>query len=107
MKTKGQQPRVDNLELLAPYDSADVGKWLNPVPLKGNSCLGFVGSNPTVGSNIKPQLRLHPLPGLVITTAEAAMTCKPIIGFPAVDLKEIHSDVPLLQSRMSEIRKAR
>jgi len=52
-------------------------------------------------------LRLHPLPGLVITTAEAAMTCKPIIGFPAVDLKEIHSDVPLLQSRMSEIRKAR
>jgi hypothetical protein len=32
----------------------------------------------------------------VITTAEAAVTCKPIIGFPAVDLKEIHSDLPQL-----------
>jgi hypothetical protein len=32
----------------------------------------------------------------VITTAEAAMTCKSIIGFLAVDLKEIHSDLPFL-----------
>ena len=37
--------------------------------------------------------------GAVITTAEAAMTCKPIIGFLAVDLKEIHSDVPQLSDR--------
>jgi hypothetical protein len=36
----------------------------------------------------------------VITTAEAAVTCKPIIGFLAVDLKEIHSDLPQLQKRM-------
>jgi hypothetical protein len=38
--------------------------------------------------------------GVVITTAEAAMTCKSIIGFLAVDLKEIHSDLPFLPNRM-------
>jgi len=35
--------------------------------------------------------------GAVITTAEAAMTCKPIIGFLAVDLKEIHGDLSQLR----------
>ena len=38
--------------------------------------------------------------GAEITTAEAAMTCKLIIGFLAVDLKEIHSDLPFLPDRM-------
>jgi hypothetical protein len=38
--------------------------------------------------------------GALITTAEAAMTCKPIIGVLAVDLKEIHGDVPFLPDRM-------
>ena len=38
--------------------------------------------------------------GAEITTAEAAMTCKLIIGFLAVDLKEIHSDLPQLPDRM-------
>jgi hypothetical protein len=38
--------------------------------------------------------------GAVITTAKAAVTCKPIIGFSAVDLKEIHSDLPFLPDRM-------
>jgi hypothetical protein len=38
--------------------------------------------------------------GAVITTAEAAMTCKPIIGVLAVDLKEIHSDLPFMPDRM-------
>jgi hypothetical protein len=38
--------------------------------------------------------------GAEITTAEAAMTCKSIIGFLAVDLKEIHSDLPQLPDRM-------
>jgi hypothetical protein len=42
--------------------------------------------------------------GAVITTAEAAVTCKPIIGFLAVDLKEIHSDLPHLQDRMQTQR---
>ncbi|HUA84090.1 MAG TPA: hypothetical protein VMB85_09550 [Bryobacteraceae bacterium] len=37
--------------------------------------------------------------GAEIITAEAAMTCKPIIGVPAVNLKEIHSDLPQLQDR--------
>jgi hypothetical protein len=43
------------------------------------------------------------LTGAEITTAEAAMTCNPIIGFPAVDLKEIHSDLPLLPGRLQAI----
>ena len=38
--------------------------------------------------------------GAVITTAEAAVTCKLIIRLQAVDLKEIHSDVPQLPDRM-------
>jgi hypothetical protein len=42
------------------------------------------------------------LTGAVITTAKAAVTCKPIIGFPAVDLKEIHSDLPQLPNRRAE-----
>jgi hypothetical protein len=35
----------------------------------------------------------------VITTAKAAVTCKPIIGFSPVDLKEIHDDLPQLPDR--------
>ena len=38
--------------------------------------------------------------GAKITTAEAAMTCKSIIGSPAVNRKEIHSDLPFLPGRM-------
>jgi len=45
--------------------------------------------------------------GAEITTAKAAVTCKPIIGFPAVDLKEIHSDLSQLPDRVPEIREAR
>lgn len=37
------------LAFLASSDGA-VGKWLNPVPLKGNSLAGYVGSNPTSAS---------------------------------------------------------
>jgi hypothetical protein len=40
----------------------------------------------------------------VITTAEAAMTCKPIIGVLAVDLKGIHNDLPQLPDRVPEVR---
>jgi hypothetical protein len=36
--------------------------------------------------------------GAEITTAEAEVTCNPIIGFPAVDLKEIHDGLPQLQN---------
>jgi hypothetical protein len=36
----------------------------------------------------------------VIITAEAAMTCNPIIRLLAVNLKEIHSDLPQLPYRM-------
>jgi len=39
------------------------------------------------------------LAGAVITTAEAVATRNPIMRFPAVDLKEIHSDLPFLQDR--------
>jgi hypothetical protein len=38
--------------------------------------------------------------GAVITTAEAVATRDPIIGLSAVDLKEIHSDLPQLPDRM-------
>jgi hypothetical protein len=54
----------------------------------------------------KAPISARTLTGAVITTAEAAVTCKPIIGFPAVDLKEIHSDLPLMRSRMQESWKA-
>jgi hypothetical protein len=48
----------------------------------------------------KAPISVEALIGAVITTAEAAMTCKPIIGVLAVDLKEIHSDLPQLPYRM-------
>lgn len=37
---------------------------------------------------------------IVITTAEAVATRTPIIGIPAVDLKEIHSDLSQLPYRL-------
>jgi hypothetical protein len=53
---------------------------------------------------LKPRQRLQSDDRAVITTAEAAVTRNPIIGFLAVDLKEIHSDLPQLQNRMPEVR---
>jgi hypothetical protein len=45
----------------------------------------------------KAPIKTPILIGAEITTAEAAMTCKPIVSaFLAVDLKEIHSDLPQL-----------
>ena len=38
--------------------------------------------------------------GAEISTAEAAVTLQPHYRLPAVDLKEIHSDVPQLPDRM-------
>jgi hypothetical protein len=38
--------------------------------------------------------------GALITTAEAVATRNPIIGSLAVDLKEIHGDLPQLPDRM-------
>jgi hypothetical protein len=38
--------------------------------------------------------------GAVNPTAEAMETRNPIMGFTAVDLKEIHSDLPFLPDRM-------
>jgi hypothetical protein len=40
------------------------------------------------------------LTGVVITTAEAVATRNPIIGLLAVDLKEIHGDLPQLPIRV-------
>jgi hypothetical protein len=50
--------------------------------------------------NLAAPISAETPPGAKITTAEAAMTCKPIIGVLAVDLKEIHNDMPLLPDRM-------
>jgi hypothetical protein len=52
----------------------------------------------------KAPANVEALIGAGITTAEAAVTCKPIIGLLAVDLKEIHSDLSQLPDRMPEAR---
>ena len=83
---------------------ADVGKRLNPAPLQGDSCSGFVGSNPTVGSTSKAPVEAATSPRAVITTAEAIATRNPIMRFSVVDLKEIHSDLPQLPYRLPEVR---
>ena len=48
----------------------------------------------------KAPISVEALTGAVITTAEAIATRKFIMGFLAVDLKEIHSDLPFLPDRM-------
>jgi hypothetical protein len=48
----------------------------------------------------KAPIKTPILIGAVITTAEAEVTCKPILGSLAVNLKEIHSDLPQLPDRM-------
>ncbi|HYL74713.1 MAG TPA: hypothetical protein VEU96_10945 [Bryobacteraceae bacterium] len=50
--------------------------------------------------NNKAQAGVSASAWAVITTAEAAMTVNSIIGFPAVTLKENHSDLPQLPYRM-------
>jgi hypothetical protein len=47
----------------------------------------------------KAPVSVEALAGAVITTAEAVATRNPIIGFLAVDLKEIHDDLPQLPDR--------
>jgi hypothetical protein len=48
----------------------------------------------------KAPISAETLTGATIHTAEAARTRNPIIRLLAVDLKEIHSDVPQLPDRM-------
>jgi hypothetical protein len=55
---------------------------------------------------LRPHQRLQSVDRAVIATAEAMETRTPIMRFLAVDLKEIHSDLPQLPNRMPEIRKA-
>ena len=54
--------------------------------------------------SFKPHLRLQSAGRAVITTAEAIATRNPIMRFSAVDLKEIHSDLPFVPDRMPQIR---
>ena len=50
---------------------------------------------------VEAPVRIGVLAGAVITTAEAEVTCNPIIGLLAVDLKRrFHSDLPQLPDRM-------
>ena len=60
-------------------------------------------SNRVRGFNVKPE-GCGNIPQAKITTAEAMATRKPIIGFLAVDLKEIHGDVPQLPDRVQAQR---
>jgi hypothetical protein len=53
---------------------------------------------------LKPHQRLQSADRAKIITAEAAMTCKPIIGTLAVNLKEIRCDLPQLPIRMPQVR---
>lgn len=50
--------------------------------------------------NLKTPISVDALTGVVITTAEAEVTCNPIIRLLAVDLKEIHGDLPQLPDRV-------
>ena len=86
--------------------SADVGKWLNPSSLQGGAdqLRGFESHHRL---QLKAPTEAATSARAEITTAEAAMTCNPIIGFLAVDLKEIHSDLPQLPFGMPEIWEAR
>lgn len=84
---------------------ADVGKWLNPSPLHGGASKlrGFESHHRL---QTKALIEVAPSARAVIITAEAAMTCNPIIGILAVNLKEIHNDLPFLPDRMPEVREA-
>lgn len=64
---------------------------------------GSTPSTSTTGNYTIPGRALT-RPRMLITTAEAAMTCKHIIGVLAVDHKRVHSDVPFLPERMPQIR---
>jgi hypothetical protein len=70
---------------------ADVGKWSNPSPLQGGAhqLRGFKSRH---RFQFKAPVEAATSSGAEITAAKAAMTCKPIIGILAVDLKEIQSD---------------
>jgi hypothetical protein len=52
----------------------------------------------------KAPTSVEALTGAVITTAKAMATRISIMGFSAVDLKEIHSDMPQLPDRVPEVR---
>lgn len=86
--------------------SADVGKWSNPVPLQG-AALQLRGFESRRRLHLKAPVEAATSSRAVITTAEAMATRNPIMRFPAVDLKEIHVDLPQLQDRLPEVWKAR
>ena len=103
LKTKGQTDTVSEPELLALTVNADVGKWLNPTPLQGGA-VQLRGFESRRRLQLKAPVEAATSPRAVIITAEAAMTCTPIIGTLAVNLKEIPSDLPQLPIRMPQIR---
>ena len=92
---KGQQTPVSKPELLAFSVLADVGKWLNPPPLQ-RGALQLRGFESHRRLHLKAPVEAATSSRAVITTAEAMATRNSIMGFLAVDLKEIHSDLPFL-----------
>ena len=102
MKTKGQQPRIGNPELLA-FAFADVGKWSNPSPLQGGAhqLRGFKSRRRL---HLKAPVEAATSSRAVITTAEAMETRNPIIRLQAVELKRRFHDLSQLPDRMPEIR---
>src|SRR5260370_39443023 len=104
-KAKGQHSPVYKPELLAFVCYADVGKRLNPSPLQGGAyqLRGFKSHRRL---QLKAPVEAATSSRAVITTAEAMETRNPIIRLLAVDLKEIHSDLPQLPDRNPQSQKA-
>lgn len=100
---KGQQTPVCKPEPLALVSFADVGKWLNPPPLQ-RGAIQLRGFESHRRLQLKAPVEAATSSRAVITTAEAIATRKFIMGFLAVDLKEIHSDLSQLPFRMPQVR---
>lgn len=89
-----------------PSNNADVGKWLNPVPLQG-AALQLRGFESRRRFHLKPRLRLQTSSRAATTTTEAAMIADTfIIRHLAVVLKENHKDLPQLPDRNAKAKGA-
>jgi hypothetical protein len=98
--------RINHLIDIQPTAFADVVEVVKPVPFARGFRHWIRGFESHRRLQLKAPVEVAPSARAVITTAEAAMTCQYIIGFLAVDLKEIHSDLSQLPSRMPQIWEA-
>lgn len=83
---------------------ADVVEVVKPVPFARGFLHRIRGFESHRRLQFKAPTQVAPCVGAEITTAEAMATRNSIMGFLAVDLKEIHGDLSQLPYRMPEIR---